>query len=68
MGYYGDGGPSILHRLSPGVRVDVVFDHTGPGGLMATFLGFEGNTALFLVDGRVLYIPPRQIQAISLHC
>lgn len=61
-----DGGPSILRRLSPGVRVDVVFDHTGPRGVKATFLGFEGNTALFLVDGVVLYIPPRKIQAISL--
>lgn len=67
MGCYGDCGPTILYRLSPGVRVDVVFDHTGPGGICATFLGFEGNTALFLVDGRVLYIPPRKIQAISLH-
>jgi hypothetical protein len=62
-----DGGPSILHRLSPGVHVDVVFDHTGPRGLQATFLGFEGNSALFLVDGEVLFINPRSIQAISLH-
>lgn len=66
-GFVDGGGPSILHRISPGVRVDVVFDHTGPRGLQSTFLGFEGNTALFLVDGEVLYIPPRRIQAISLH-
>lgn len=65
-GFYG-GGPSILCRLSPGVRVDVVFDHTGPRGLMATFLGFHGNSAQFLVDGEVLYIQPNRIQAISLH-
>lgn len=65
-GIDGIGGPSILRRLSPGVRVDVVFDHTGPRGLRATFLGFEGNSALFLVDGEVLFIPPRRIQAISL--
>ncbi|MFB9328691.1 hypothetical protein ACFFSY_22375 [Paenibacillus aurantiacus] len=62
-----DIGPSILRRLSPGIEVDVVFDHTGPRGLQATFLGFEGNTALFLVDGEVLFIPPNKIQAISLH-
>lgn len=64
---YDGGGPSILHRISPGVRVDVVFDHTGPRGVQATFLGFERCTALFLVDGEVLYIQPRKIQAISLH-
>lgn len=66
-----DGGfggfPSILCRLSPGVRVDVVFDHTGPRGLQATFLGFSGNSALFLVDSEVLFINPRSIQAISIH-
>ena len=39
-----DGAPSILFRLSPGVRVDVVFDDTGPRGIDTTFLGFEGNT------------------------
>ncbi|WP_336790527.1 hypothetical protein [Paenibacillus sp. MMO-177] len=61
------GAPSILFRLSPGVRVDVVFDHTGPRGINATFLGFEGNSALFLVNNEVLYINPRSIQAISLH-
>ncbi len=62
-----DGVPSILFRLSPGIRVDVVFDHTGPRGLQATFLGFERNSALFLVDNEVLFINPRKIQAISLH-
>ncbi|MGO4108908.1 hypothetical protein [Paenibacillus sp. YAF4_2] len=62
-----DGAPSILFRLSPGVRVDVVFDHTGPRGLQATFLGLERNSALFLVDNEVLFINPRSIQAISLH-
>ncbi|SEO41116.1 hypothetical protein SAMN05518847_107331 [Paenibacillus sp. OV219] len=62
-----NGVPSILFRLSPGVRVDVVFDHTGPQGLQATFLGFVGNSALFLANCRVLYINPRSIQAISLH-
>ncbi|SEP17321.1 hypothetical protein [Paenibacillus sp. OV219] len=62
-----DGVPSILFRLSPGVRVDVVFDHTGPRGLQATFLGFERNSALFLVDNEVLFINPRSIQAISIH-
>lgn len=73
MGYFGygydgyDGGPSILRRISPGVTVDVVFDHTGPRGIRATFLGFECGSALFLVDGEVLYIQPRKIQAISLH-
>ncbi|WP_336790529.1 hypothetical protein [Paenibacillus sp. MMO-177] len=61
------GAPSILFRLSPGVRVDVVFDHTGPRGINATFLGFEGNSVLFLVDNEVLFINPRSIQAISLH-
>ncbi|AZN41550.1 hypothetical protein [Paenibacillus albus] len=62
-----DGVPSILFRLSPGVRVDVVFDHTGPRGIQATFLGFERNSALFLVDNEVLFINPRSIQAISIH-
>lgn len=66
-----DGGfggfPSILCRLSPGVQVDVVFDHTGPRGLQATFLGFERHSALFLVDNEVLFINPRSIQAISIH-
>ncbi|SEO41077.1 hypothetical protein [Paenibacillus sp. OV219] len=61
------GAPSILFRLSPGVRVDVVFDHTGPQGIRATFLGFEGNSALFLVNNEVLFINPRSIQAISIH-
>ncbi|NIK69283.1 MULTISPECIES: hypothetical protein [unclassified Paenibacillus] len=61
------GAPSILFRLSPGVKVDVVFDHTGPRGIQATFLGFERNSALFLVDDEVLFINPRSIQAISLH-
>lgn len=57
MGYYDGGFPSILCRLSPGARVDVVFNHTGPKGIRATFLGFEGNSALFLVDDEVLFIP-----------
>lgn len=61
------GTPSILFRLSPGVRVDVVFDHTGPQGIQATFLGFEGNSALFLFNNEVLFINPRSIQAISIH-
>ncbi|GMA66207.1 hypothetical protein NZD89_29105 (plasmid) [Alicyclobacillus fastidiosus] len=66
-GYDGFDGPSILRRISPGVMVDVVFDHTGPKGLLATFLGFECGSALFLVDDEVLYIQPRKIQAISVH-
>lgn len=60
------GAPSIVKRVSPGVRVDVVFDHTGPHGVNSTFLGTEGNSGLFLVDGRVVYIPGEKIQAFSL--
>lgn len=69
MGCYDglSGGPSILYRLTPGAVVDVVFDHSGPSGVIATFLGFEDHTALFLVDNEVLYISVYRITAISLH-
>ncbi len=58
--------PGLLFRLSPGVLVNIVYDHTGPFGKKATFLGVADGTGVFLIDGTVLYIPCRQIQAISL--
>ncbi len=63
--------PSLLYRLSPGVAVRVWFDNVGftsPNGVPATFLGIVNCSAVFRITAtnQVVFIPSRQLQAISL--